>query len=226
MSSSKYIQKLVDDSLLMKEKNREHRVRSGKWNPSSFGRCFRFQYWNRLNEKKSNPLTIQTLRIFAAGHLFHDFIENLLPEGHDVEVEVSVDDVFGYADVVESSCVTDIKSIRSWGMKAIKKLSKEQFESDKRSNIIQVMTYAVLLHKPKGRLVFVDKDGVEIREYEFKTVDWEQDVKDELTILRQYWEGKELPPAIPRTYGGKECNYCAFHDKCLGVENPFKKEKK
>jgi hypothetical protein len=70
------IQEMVDKALI-----RPERVRSGKWSPSSFGGCYRKQFWNRKDEPKSNPPDARTLRVFAAGQLFHDFIQNIIIKG-------------------------------------------------------------------------------------------------------------------------------------------------
>ena len=44
----------------------------------------------------------------------------------------------------------------------------------------------------------------------------------ELETLRTHWRGG-LPKGEPRAYGGNECKYCSFADKC---EDKVIKEKK
>lgn len=218
------VQTIVDNWLKLEDEEKSKRERSGKWNPSSFGRCYRYQFWNRKNERQSNPIDVETLRKFRAGKLYHDFVQALLPE-HQTEVEVNINDVYGFADIVTSNEVTDIKSIRSYGMRALKKLKGNEIIEDKYNYILQVMSYAVILEKARGRLVFIDKDSVEIVEFIFETKEWESDVMDEIGKLRVYWEKDELPPARPRAFAGQECDYCVFKDKCDAVELPFRKER-
>lgn len=219
-------QNLIDGYLLEQEKKRETRERSGKWSPSSFGRCYRYQFWNRKDEKPSNPLNVGTLRIFQAGKLFHDFVQSKMPEGYENEVLCETHNVKGYADIVLPDEVKDIKSIRSFGMKVLKKNKDkpEEILKDKRSYMLQVMTYAVILEKRLGSLVFIDKDSCETLELTMKTSEWKEDVLTEILTLEGHWVSDILPPAKPKAYGGKECNYCGFKAKCSAIEMPFIKE--
>lgn len=67
------IQQLIDSALI-----RPPRERSGKWNPSSFGGCFRKQFWNRKDEPKSNPPDERTIRVFKMGELVEKFVVGLV----------------------------------------------------------------------------------------------------------------------------------------------------
>ena len=61
-----------------------------------------------------------------------------------------------------------------------------------------------------------------MKEFKLHINDWSEKVKEEIDILRNFWLKDKLPPAIPRTYGGKECDYCAYKGKCKEVENAAK----
>ena len=74
------IEKLIDDYLLAEQTQRAKKERSGLWSPSSFGRCFRYQFWNRKNEPQTNPPDLRALKIFKVGNIFHDFIQSMLPD--------------------------------------------------------------------------------------------------------------------------------------------------
>ena len=119
------IQKLINDKLLAEQNKRKDRVRSGMWSPSSFGRCYRLQYWNRKNEPQSNPPDERALRVFKVGHFFHDFVETIIKDQHpqaETEVLVKKDDVLGFADIVLPDEVIDIKSQHSksfWYMEKV-----------------------------------------------------------------------------------------------------------
>jgi len=216
--------KLIDDYLLKQQEERSKKERSGMWSPSSFGRCYRYQFWNRKNEPQTNPPDIRSLRIFSCGHLFHDFVQGFLPE-KQTEVEVNYEDIHGFADVVTADCVYDIKSIHSKGFFY---LEKEDIKVGKRNNWLQVATYAIALNKPKICLCFVSKDDLLINEYVDHTEKWIEEVKKELLPLREAWQGNSLPPALPRSYGSKkfgdrECDkYCAYKNKCYEMEKYVK----
>lgn len=209
------IQELIDKKLL-DEQNKERKT-SGKWTPSRFGRCYRFQVWKRQGEPETNPPDTRTLRVFAAGKLFHRFAQDIiLEENKDAAIEVKIehDDIIGYADIVNIDTVWDLKSQHSrafWHMQKSVDIRKDKYQ-----NWLQVMSYVWLLEKKQGRLVFISKDDLCILEYaEFLTDFWITEIEKELKILREYWNKKELPPALPRAYGGKECEYCGYKNKCL-----------
>jgi len=204
------IMQKIDQSLLEEQANRGEG--SGKFTPSSMGRCYRFQIWKRRKEEPTNPPDVRVLRIFKVGHLFHDFIQGFLPE-HQTEVKVETEDIIGYADIVTEEEVIDIKSQNSRGFWYMKKdsydITKEKF-----TNILQVSVYAYLLGKPKTQLIFVSKDDLCAETYGFSMNVWKEKVEKELATLRDWWKKGDLPPAEPRAYGGKECQYCPFRDKC------------
>ena len=219
----KTIQQLIDESLV-----RDKHIRSGKWSPSSFGRCFRNQYWNRKDEPQTNPPDERTLRVFRAGNLFEDFVRELIVGngtgwkyiGKD---PIECDDVKGFGDLECDNEVADIKSQHSrafWWMTKSKDIKK-----DKYPNWLQVMYYTREQKKQFGRLVFVSKDDLCIQEY-VQPLDhyWLLEIAKELATLRLLWKRQELPPAEPRCYfntkgESNECKYCNWQDKCKEIEN-------
>ena len=208
------IQGMIDDALKPKP-----RKRSGKFSPSLFGRCYRAQIFNRKNEPVTNPPDSRVLRVFKAGNLFHDFVQQtLIDKFPELKSEVLIDvddDVVGYADLVNDIEVIDIKSQHS---RAFHYMSKtKDIGQDKKPNWLQVMYYAIALNKPAARLVFVSKDDLCIAEFHLKVDEyWKKEVSEELKILRMWWKKQELPPKNSRAYNGKECDYCNWKDKCKG----------
>jgi hypothetical protein len=174
------------------------RIRSGKFSPSSFGKCFRNQYWNRKNETPSNPPDERALRIFKCGKIFHEFVQGLFPDAQ-IEVLIENENVKGFADLVDDDEVIDIKSQHTqafWYMeKTDYDVSKEKY-----SNILQVMYYAMELGKEWGRLVFVSKDDLCIAEYKFHIDIWKDKVLKELDVIQSFWNLQEVPAANPRLY--------------------------
>ena len=214
------IQKLIDEFLQEEEKSKRHE-KSGKLSPSAFGYCFRRQIWNRRKEPPSEAIDLLTLRKFRCGRIFEDWISKLLESANgklEYQVKVEVEDILGYADAVNTDTVYDFKTMHS---KAFWYMTKEGYDitQEKRHNILQVMSYAVLLKKEYGCLVFISKDDLAIEERKFKTADWADAVDTELGVLRQFWVTGDLPPAQPRCFkqkngGFKECSYCPYLTKC------------
>ncbi len=212
------IQELLDKAL----ERKGDRVRSGKFSPSSLGKCYRNQYWNRKNEPVSNPIDDRTQRVFKAGNLFHYFVQDLLithyPEAQK-EVLIETEDFKGYADLVINNEVIDIKSQHSKAFWYRKDLEWKDLEPKLYCNILQVVFYASNLGKDRARLVFISKDDLCIQEYPIEATKWQETLKQEIGTLRDYWIKEILPPAIPRAYEGKECKYCNFMDTCFKLEN-------
>jgi len=216
----KSVQQLIDEAII-----RPDRKRSGKWNPSSFGMCFRQQFWNRKNETPSNPSDARQLRVLAAGQLFHNFVQELICPTHNDgrEILVESDDVKGFADIVMENEVIDIKSQHSKSFWYMSKKSVD-IKKEKYANWLQVLYYARELRKSFGRLVFISKDDLCIREY-VQPLDnyWLRQIDTELTALRCLWKRDELPPAVPRCEPNTkneywQCKCCKFKDKCFVLE--------
>ena len=212
------VQELIDKAL----ERKSDRVRSHKFSPSSLGRCYRNQYWNRKDEPVSNPIDERTQRVFKAGNLFHSFVQDLLIAHHpeaQKEVLVETEDFKGYADLVLNEEVIDIKSQHSKAFWYRKDLEWKDLEPKLYCNILQVVFYAVNLGKERARLVMVSKDDLCIQEYPIEVKKWKNALIQETTSLKTYWGQQGLPPAIPRAYEGKECKYCGFMDTCFKLEN-------
>lgn len=205
------IQDKINQILLKEQEERSKRQKSGKWSPSMMGRCYRAQYWNRKAEPPTDPPDSRALRIFRCGKIFHDFVQNLIPD--HTEVKVETDDILGFADIVTKDMVIDIKSAHS---KSFHYMEKESFDikTDKFNNWLQVGCYSSILKKKWCGLMFVSKDDLCIKEYYIPTQKLTDFVLDELTQLRKFWEEDKLPPVDPRAYGGKEKKYCSYRSKC------------
>ncbi|MHA1853861.1 MAG: hypothetical protein ACTSUF_10215 [Candidatus Heimdallarchaeaceae archaeon] len=221
------IQQLINEALLKEQQKR--RPSSGKISPSQMGYCYRRQYWYRKGEPASNPFDARTLRIFKVGDIFEEFVSKYLPEDMGRQVLVETEDIKGYADFVTKDEVIDIKSQHSRGFWWMNK-DNYNINEEKKPNILQVMTYAYLLDKPKGRLVYVSKDDLCILEYGFHINKWVKEIENELSTLKDFWSKGVLPPAQPRCYWNKkekkfkECEWCLYQDKCKEVENEKNKD--
>jgi len=193
-----------------------------KWRPSNFGRCFRYQHWYRKGIDRTNPPAQKTLHLFRVGNIFHEDLQKLAVKhyrGESLGIETSIrhENVIGHADIVLEDEVIDLKTCGNWQWR---KINGKNYDVavDNESYVIQVCSYGLFLGKPKARLAFICKDTYEIKEFFFDVSDWAAKVNEELDINNGFWEQERLPPALPRAYGGKECNYCMFRNTCNEVE--------
>lgn len=210
------IQQQIDNKLLADQEGKKDRKRSGLWSPSSFGKCYRSQIYNRLAVPPSNPPDTRTLRIFSVGNIFEKWVMEFL-EG-DKQVLVKTEDICGYADLVTEDTVYDVKTIHSKGFHWMSK-AKKTMAHQKYPNWLQVACYAVILGKHNMGLIHISKDDLCIKETVYKvTPTWRRALKKEVDTLNKWWASGVLPPAKPRAYSGKECSYCGFKDKCYKEE--------
>jgi hypothetical protein len=222
------IQVLIDKAL----ERKGERIRSHKFSPSSLGRCYRAQIFNRKDEPQSNPIDERTLRVFRAGNLFHEFVQDLIIANHpeaQKEVLIETPAFKGYADLVLSDEVIDIKSQHSKAFWYRKNLEWKDIEPKLLCNILQVCFYALNLGRNRARLVFISKDDLCIQEYPIEAKKWQETLNQEIEVLNGIWAKQELPPAIPRAYPDKngecaECGYCAWKDLCGKIENCMAKK--
>ena len=209
---------LIDNHLQSEQDKRKDRERSGLQSPSLFGRCYRLQYYNRKGEEPT-PFDARTLRIFKVGHMFHKFVQNIIshqtPDAR-IEVEVTTDSIHGFADIVTTDTVYDLKSQHSKAFWYLEKGNKP-IEEQKYPNILQLMTYVKYLKKKKGVLVLISKDDLCIAEYAFHIDQWEKRVEEEIKRNNDFFKSDTPPPAEPRAFGGRECKYCSFEKLCKEV---------
>ena len=204
----------IEQSLLAEQEAKSKRERSGKFSPSQFGRCFRAQYWNRKNEPVSNPPNVESLKRFEEGTATHQLIQKRLPKGM-VEVKIDTEDVIGYADIVEEDGVIDIKSAEEWKYKRYHNIPTEIFIEKNPKHFLQCGWYACMLRKKYIRIRSNVTGSLSVYTiHEQLTIDWKDKIQHEIDMLREYWKKDELPPPEPRAFGGKECNYCSFKEKC------------
>jgi len=207
------LSQLVDSFLLNEQELRSKRLRSGKFSPSSFGRCFRNQYWNRKNEPESNPADMKSLRRMRVGTVLHGWLESLvscqvlsiIERGYE-----SIDCAY-FVDVELEDKIVEIKTA---GAYAFKKLCGKDYDirKDKPHNILQAAYYAVMRKKDLFELYFFCTDSGLDKGFQFDTKDWVEKVAEELSILNGFWAKGKLPPPAKRL--SWDCGYCNWKDKC------------
>ena len=205
------LEDLIRLGLTIDQNKRKDRVRSGKWNPSSFSRCFRNQFWNRKNEPVTNPPDIKSLKRMYQGKHTHLMYQSLLPK-EIVEVKVETDNTKGYADLVLKDKVKDYKCVDEYQYNRYCKIPTPKYLEKEVDKIRQVCWYCIELNKPVGVLrptIFGTFTGID---HEFKVSNYKHLVEKELSILNGVWEKDILPPPIPRT--NWDCDYCSWKDKC------------
>lgn len=206
------IEKMINDALLAEQEKRKGRVRSNKWAPSSLGKCYRAQFWNRKNEPITNPPDLRGLQRMAQGKWTHTMIQSYLNK--DItEVKVETEDILGFCDI-NLDKIWDIKCCDEWQFKRYHNIPTPRFFEHNEHMFLQVGSYSK--HLDKKNIVirsnifgsFTHKD----HEIEYDKIAPKVDL--ELETLRRYWKEDKLPLAKARLYNGHECNYCNWKKKC------------
>jgi hypothetical protein len=207
----------IRDKELIKEYEKGlSRIRSGKFNPSSFGSCYRSQFWGRMNEPKTNHPTVEFMRRWSVGTLYHKDYERYFPDAVK-EILVEEDDVKGFLDIELPDRVVDIKTVMDFKFKKIATDGYNPYE-DTDGYGLQIGYYMKKRGKQLGELVFVNLADSKAREVNVELPKIEPDVDKELSTLRGYWARKELPPEGPRKYNKSECRYCGYTLRCLSMK--------
>ena len=184
------IQDLIDKAV--KSDRGDYQQKS--WHASSLGQCLTANYLVRKGLAKKE-FDNRTLRVFQAGRMFEDWIVELLKKQDErfetqVRCEWPQQDITGYADLTINGFVYEIKSKHS---RAFWYMDKEGRPN--RHHEYQLWVYLKCLNKQNGRIIYISKDDMAIKEFEVRLDDekLQGEVMSELNILNEAWE-KGLPP--------------------------------
>ena len=211
----------IENTLWEEHREKSKRVRSHKFNPSSFGRCYRYQVWNRANLPKSNPPDLAGLKRMKQGQETHKMIQACFDR---TEIKIETEDVLGYMDIDFDNTAIDIKCTEAFKWKKYWNVPTHVTIKNKFNSWLQVLWYAVETKKPKAGLfgtVFgtftYTPHIVEVSPY------FISEVEKEINALREWWRifttTNTIPYAEPRAFGGNECNYCDQKTRCKEYEN-------
>ena len=210
----------LEDLINQKVSEREdHKVKS--WNASKLGSCLTGVYLKRLGIKPDVEFDNRTLRVFSSGKIFEDWVIELIDNRpglifevfeRQVRVEIPEFDLTGYADLVihnDKDYVYEIKSKHSFGFKYLDK------EGANRQHQMQVWAYLKGLSIEEGRIFYVSKDDLRVRDFlvELKNEELASAVLNELSILNNAWQEKIAPP-VPSVKDWR-AKYCRWHSQCI-----------
>ena len=88
-------------------------------------------------------------------------------------------------------------------------------EEPKGENIQQIQLYLYYFQIPKGILLYVNKDNLELKEYIF---DYDSSIAESLlenlTNLKSQIDTDIVPPRLTDYPGNWQCRYCQYKDIC------------
>jgi len=195
------------------EKRTEQIRTLDKFRVSDAGRCHLMRYWKRQGKPFSDVPDERTLRVFEVGHVFHEWLQNLLKDkGVLMEKELEVQDKhrIGHIDALvmteQGLVLYDFKTIHS------RKFHYMAEGDGDKHYAMQAYTYATLL--PFGvadiRIAYISKDDLCIKEVSIDE-EVEQDVIDDWNVLISAWGQQEEPKPNSMDW---ECKYCGYKSLC------------
>jgi len=221
-----FLNKQIDLFLRKEPKARE----IGRYYASELGMCPRklfFQY--------TEPYEIdsETIRIFEVGHVLHDWVEKvfnglegikllenersvtLISDKTEAVIAGRIDDLI-YVEKDKEKIIIDVKTTKSLHYLA----------GPKKEHKMQVMVYLKAFGLKKGGILYVQKNDLKTRYFEFE---FDNDLVDEIISKVDYVDrsikSKIAPSKTEETW---QCNYCPFRDKCdkvsLEEENKIMEE--
>ena len=202
------VRQIIDDWLL--EESKKERDYGDYWSASSAGYCMRKLIFERLGVPKTNDEDKARLqRVFSAGHLFHEWIQELTKKsGASVEQETELvdDDIMvkgHFDDIIDAGkyILYDYKTVNSRSFNYKQELSH--------FHRMQLGTYMYMARKKKyeslseGRILLLEKDTLRTREF---VLDWTAELEKEIytywSTLNGYWKNKKMPKCTCDKYEG------------------------
>jgi CRISPR/Cas system-associated exonuclease Cas4 (RecB family) len=183
---------------------------------SEAGKCPRqiFFKFKNVPRKEMEP---NVLRLFDHGDHMHQLIMKSLLSTRDIHVvasEVNIPPqelVSGRADAIISNgkdlYILDIKSMNSMIFKTLTEPKEE--------NIRQIQLYSYYFNIPRGILLYVNKDNLQLKEFiiEYNPIEAERLIEN-LTFLKKQIDSNIVPARIPDYPDDWQCRYCQFRGVC------------
>ena len=207
------LKEIIDQFYLDKEKFKKEQTR---FYISEAGRCPR-QVFLKFKNAPKKELEPAFLRLFDHGEHMHRLIMKPLLSTRDIHVVASEVDippqeiVRGRADAI----LSDGKELFVLDIKSMNSMVFRNLQEPKDENVQQVQLYLHFFKIPKGILLYVDKDRLELKEFlvTYNPATAEQLISG-LRVLKKQIEENIVPERIPVFPSGWQCQYCQYLEVC------------
>ena len=227
------IETLVDQAVTRRQLKDDAERDNSKFRVSDAGKCRLMRYWKRQGKPAEKDVPIETLRAMQQGINVHEYIQQAivdLPGVENIITEYHLEDEhrIGHFDLYLALASPLIDERHFMGvLYDIKSKGGKQwyyFDRDGRQpdiiHIYQLTTYWLMATNQgkesfpitQCRLVYVNRDTLDIYETEVIVEAYERDVKADWELLISHWEKQEEPEASPATKW--ECRYCPYYRDC------------
>lgn len=206
------LKELIDKYYLDRQKNKEQK----SFYISEAGKCPRAVFFKFKNAPRKE-MEANILRLFDHGDHMHQLIMKPLLSTRDVHVVCSEIDippqqlVRGRADAI----ISDGKNLYVLDIKSMNSMVFKNLAEPKEENINQLQLYLHYFKVPKGILLYVDKDKLELKEF---TVVYNkvvaENILNNLAVLKKQIDSNVVPLRLSDYPDNWQCNYCQFREIC------------
>ena len=211
-----FLNRLLQEHLERKVKEREQNILF----PSELGFCLRRNYYLY---KKPKKLTFETLKLFKAGDLVHNWLITVLLssfernkikyfdyEGKVKHTEEEFEIIGKYDDIIGIEMNGELKLLE---FKTVRDLRKIKSVVD--HHFLQVNFYMKKLGLDRAYIVYVDRRNLDIKVFEVKFSEERfQELITRAKILFSHLKENKLPVAEAKSKAIWFCWYCPYFEEC------------
>ena len=206
------LKEIIDKYYLDREKDKEQ----NHFYVTDAGKCGRAVFFKFKNapRKEMDP-TI--LRLFDHGDHVHQLIMKPLlsmREIHVVASEVNIppqEIISGRSDAI----LSDGKDMYVLDIKSMNSMLFDRLREPKPENVDQLQLYLHYFKVPKGILLYVNKNTLELREF---VIGYDQNrcrsLIKSLELIKERIDNNIIPERLPDYPQNKQCRYCQFRSVC------------
>lgn len=204
------LKELIDQFYLDKQKNREQT----RFYITDAGKCPRSIFF-KFKKVPREEMEARVLRMFDHGdYIQMQILNNLFSLGIVRAAEINIppqEIISGRADAIitldNELYVVDFKSMNSMIFKNLAQPKEE--------NVNQVQLYLHFFKIPKGILLYVNKDTLELKEFIVNyNSNLTQSLLKDLSSLKTKIDANIIPSRLPDYSQNWQCQYCPFKEIC------------
>ncbi len=207
------LKEIIDKFYLDKERAKKEQT---SFYISEAGKCHR-QVFLKFKNAPKKDLDASFLRLFDHGENMHKLIMKPLLSTRDIhvvasEIEIPPQEIVkGRADAV----LSDGKELYVLDIKSMNSMVFRNLQEPKEENVLQLQLYLHFFKIPKGILLYVDKDKLELKEF---LVKYNPAIAEllltNLVNLKKKIEANIVPRRIPGYPANWQCQYCQYKEVC------------
>ena len=206
------LKEFIDKFYLDKQKDKEQ----VRFYITDAGRCPRATFF-KFKKAPREKMEARVLRMFDHGDYIHQLIMKPLLSIRGVrviaaEVDIGPQELIGgRADAI----ISDGKDLYVLDIKSMNSMIFRGLEIPKEENAYQIQLYLHFFKIPKGILLYVNKDTLELKEFLVNyNSELSQSLLNNLANLKTKIDAGVIPSRLPDYLQNWQCSYCAFKEIC------------